>query len=94
MKKLQASFKLGNKSVTLCDSNASALMELIARKKKGMTHLDFQDATGSYRLSARIYDLRDAGLEIHDEWERTEDSKYKRYYLRSAVGDVKIQPRA
>jgi hypothetical protein len=88
MKKIQTTFKLKNQTHVITDSEAAALIALFQRKNKGLTHLEFQDRTGSYRLSARIYDLRKLGLLIDAEWETENEKKYKRYYLRSAISDM------
>lgn len=45
---------------------------------------------GCYRLGARVWDLRNAGFPIGDEWEYQTDNKgkvlkkWKRYYLKGA----------
>lgn len=52
-----------------------------------MSHFDFQIHSESYRLSARIHNLRGDNWPVRDYWERKKTSdngrvaKYKRFYI-------------
>ena len=69
-----------------CGLSGRVLLRLLQNKK--ITHRDFQNISASYRLSAWIYDLKEKGWEIQDQWEKglTNDpagrmARFKRYWL-------------
>ena len=52
----------------------------------GITTLEAVQKLGCTRLSARIFDLRSAGIPVYDEWETVinrygEPCRVKRYYI-------------
>lgn len=66
--------------------SARALLMLLDGRK--ITHRDYQSITASYRLSARIYELKEIGWLVDDHWEQdlTNDpagrvARFKRYWL-------------
>jgi len=51
-------------------------------RRKWTTPLDALKLAGCMRLAARVHDLREAGIEVHDRWVKTEDGKrFKSYRI-------------
>ena len=70
-----------------------ALLRLLDHKK--ITHRDFQNISASYRLSAWIFNLRENGWLIDNQWEQglTSDptgrlARYKRYWLSTEITEL------
>lgn len=51
------------------------------RAGNSITAMDALSKFGSFRLAARIADLRKAGYQIGDIWETDGDKRFKRYFL-------------
>jgi hypothetical protein len=51
------------------------------KKKKSITPYDALNLYDCFRLSARIYDLREMGHKIKTEYETKKDKTYARYRL-------------
>lgn len=56
------------------------------KENGGITTLEAIQKLGCTRLSARIFDLRSAGIPVYDEWETVrnrfgETCRVKRYYI-------------
>lgn len=63
--------------------NQAVLRLLRARGESGLTPLDALREVGTFRLGARIWDLRESGHLIETEWIRTPSgSRVARYVLR------------
>jgi len=52
-----------------------AVLELLRRNPEGVTALDALDAVGSFRLGARIYELKAEGYEVETAWATTANGK-------------------
>jgi hypothetical protein len=52
-----------------------AVLELLRLRPSGVTALDALDAVGSFRLGARIYELKAEGYEIETAWTETFSGK-------------------
>lgn len=62
-----------------------AVLELLRRHPEGVTALDALDAVGSFRLGARIYELKAEGYVIETTWTETYSGKrIARYRLHEA----------
>lgn len=62
-----------------------AVLDLLRRSPNGVTPLDALDEVGSFRLGARIWELREAGYAVDTEWLRTAAGKrIARYRLQEA----------
>lgn len=64
-------------------TQTDALLDLLRRRGPvGVTPLDALDAIGSFRLGARVWDLRRAGHDIRREWWETPGgARVARYVL-------------
>lgn len=63
-----------------------AVLDLLRANPGGVTALDALDAVGSFRLGARIYELRELGYPIGTDWITTASGKrIARYRLTEAV---------
>jgi hypothetical protein len=67
------------------------------RGPRGLTPLEALELAGSFRLAARINDLREEGHDILTEWVRANGKKFARYVLADspkpepiAVGQVEL----
>lgn len=49
-------------------------------KRRWLTQLQAYDALQCTRLAARVKDLRDSGIEVHDRWVETESGKRIKAY--------------
>ena len=58
-----------------------ALSELLARGQRGMTSPEFQAVTGSWRLSAQVFDLRRKGWPVEKQWVETRARRFAHYTL-------------
>lgn len=62
--------------------SAAAVLELLRERPAGITAIDALAAVGSFRLGARIWELKAAGYEITSETIRTGSGKHiSRYRL-------------
>ena len=64
----------------------TAVLECLKKTKKGITSLEAIEMFGATRLSAIIFDLKDRGYIIKDNFEECVDrfgntARYKRYWL-------------
>jgi len=51
-------------------------------RSKWTTPLDALKHTGCMRLAARVHVLKEAGIEVHDRWVKTDDGKrFKSYRI-------------
>lgn len=63
-----------------------AVLALLERHPEGVTPLDALDEAGSFRLGARVYELKADGYDIETELVRTPNGKrIARYRLRKAA---------
>jgi hypothetical protein len=63
-----------------------AILRLLEQHPEGITPLDALDAVGSFRLGARIWELKADGYAIETELTRTKTGKrIARYRLRKAA---------
>jgi hypothetical protein len=53
----------------------------LSRTREGITTFDAFEKFGITRLSARIYDLKQMGCEIHAVREQNESTHWNRYFL-------------
>lgn len=71
---------------------AAVLNLLRERGERGVTPLDALDAVGSFRLGARVFELRAEGYEISSDLETTPTGKriarYRLHEQRTLFGDV------
>jgi hypothetical protein len=62
------------------------ILSLLRERRDGVTPLDALNVVGSFRLAARIKELRDAGHDIRTEIETTDNGKrVARYILHEPV---------
>ena len=62
-------------------------------KKRWLTQLQAYDALQCTRLAARVKDLRDSGITVHDRWVETESGKRIKAYRilpERRVADVRV----
>ena len=57
------------------------LKSYLSKNRKGITTFDAYEKLGITRLSARIYDLKQMGCEIHAIREQNENTHWNRYFL-------------
>lgn len=63
-----------------------AVLDLLRAKPEGVTALDALDEVGSFRLGARVYELRELGYPVETDWITTPSKKrIARYRLTEAV---------
>ena len=62
-------------------SQNQKILHYLKTHKSGITPLDALKLCGCFRLSARIFDLKEAGHNIYTSWEEeiTEEGTHKRY---------------
>jgi hypothetical protein len=83
-------FTANKKTYYASGRNAQAVMALVMASKAGLTHLQFQELTGSYRLSAPICNLR-KGYKLNILSVPVEHEKrYVRYVLLDAVDITRV----
>lgn len=62
--------------------STAATLALLRRKPEGVTPLDALDEIGSFRLGARVYELKQDGYDVETRWETTPSGKrIARYVL-------------
>lgn len=71
----------------------TAVLEYLKKTKKGITSLEAIEMFGATRLSAIIFDLKDRGYIIKDNFEECIDrfgntARYKRYWIIGNVYDM------
>ena len=72
----------------------TAVLECLKKTKNGLTSLEAIEMFGATRLSAIIFDLKDRGYIIKDNFEECVDrfgntARYKRYWIVGSVYDSK-----
>ena len=55
--------------------SAHAVLELLRRHPEGVTALTALDEVGSFRLGARVFELREAGYRVETDWVTTASGK-------------------
>lgn len=53
----------------------AAVLAMLRRHPEGATALDALDEVGSFRLGARIYELREEGFKVATDWRTTASGK-------------------
>lgn len=62
--------------------SAESVLDLLRRRPQGATAIDALAAGCGFRLGARVWELRTAGLEIETRWETTpRGARIARYVL-------------
>jgi hypothetical protein len=79
----------------MSDPQTRRILSLLRERRDGVTPLDALNVVGSFRLAARIKELRDAGHDIETVNERTPGgARVARYVLhepaRAAAGQVPL----
>lgn len=63
------------------NSQNQQILKYLRRHRSGITPMDALKLCGCFRLSARIFDLKEAGHNIYKTWEEeiTDEGTVKRY---------------
>lgn len=68
-----------------------AVLELLQRSPNGVTALDALEAVGSFRMAARVAELRELGYAVSSETIRTASGKHiSRYRLEDAPEQLAV----
>lgn len=66
--------------------STAATLDMLRRHPEGCTALTALDEIGSFRLGARVYELKEAGYRIETTWTETRTGKrIARYQLHEAA---------
>jgi hypothetical protein len=49
-------------------------------KKKWVTPMDALNHAQCFRLAARVHDIRESGIEVHDRWKKVDSGKKVKAY--------------
>ena len=66
------------------------VLALLRIHPEGLTPLEALQWGAGFRLGARIYELREAGYRIDNEWETSASGRYARYVLHEEPEQLRL----